>query len=317
MKFNDYRNTFMNYQETVSKNRIISSLVNQILEDFPKNIPSEIRKPIGDTFLQLSDMFKEVKTLGSEQSKTCEIGTKKWQISLSGESAQLKFPTNKDEKKKNAKGKPSLTDNLSVELIFILISQIGRDENIDDFPDVDFKTVHIHQTLVMHFSTFEGILADSLRAICCVQPNVLKKQNKLTWEEILSVNSWNALTEMITEKFVKDLGFQSLFEKIETFRKVFGLDITLTPDEISVLKDTEIVRNLVVHNAGKINIEYLNSHPTEKIVIGDNIPLSIEYLEHISTTLQNIAGDLYLKIASKYFGNPKDAKNCVVRHERK
>ena len=68
------------------------------------------------------------------------------------------------------------------------------------------------------------------------------------------------------------------------------------------MKKVELFRNLIVHNAGKINLDYIKLEPTEHPKLGEYVPLSSDYLEEVSNTLQLIASDIYLQVSKKYFG---------------
>ena len=90
----------------------------------------------------------------------------------------------KDESKENARaGQKTEADEIAgeiaLEILVLMTSCVGREERFDS-KDLNFQRLQSFQGLVMHFSSFEGILADSLRAICCVRPEVMKKKRAVS-----------------------------------------------------------------------------------------------------------------------------------------
>ena len=114
-------------------------------------------------------------------------------------------------------------------IIETYVAQIGQGKKGAEIDStLNIPRLLIYQNFVMLFSNFEGILADSFRAICLVKPEVLKKDKMIRVEEILSTKSWDGLISMLIDKAVLDMGYQNLQERIETFEKLFGLKINPT-----------------------------------------------------------------------------------------
>lgn len=302
MKWEDYRKIFLNYQQTVSETRLISLVTAQILKDFPNNIPKNIMTPAYQTMDKFAEVIQNI-VLSKGESDTDK--TKRPSKVKRKKNAQLNLPA-------KAIDAP---DQFANEILLVMIAYVGRKEAFR-FEDLNFERLQSFQALVMHFSNFEGILADSLRAICRVHPEVMRKKKTVEWEEILSLKSWQELIDMITEKFVRELGWQSLEARIDTFRTLFGLEISLTKEDISVLRTVELMRNLIVHNAGKIDLNYIKLEPTKNLKIGDAVPIDDAYLYHASHTLQVIASEIYLQVSMKYFGKKRsEAITCVAWRE--
>jgi hypothetical protein len=304
-EWEDYRKVFLNYQQTASETILISLVTEEILKDFPKNIPKNVGTPAFQTLSRISQSIIQAEKEFSE-GKAASHETKQ----------KLEKSENHFEESKKTKS-TELADKVAFEILCLMISSVGCDEKFD-FKNLDFSRLQNFQGLIMHFSNFEGILADSLRAICYVRPEVMKKKKTVEWEEILSLKSWQDIIDMLTEKFVYDLGWQSLEERVNTFRTLFGLELNFSEDEIAVLKKVELIRNLIVHNAGKVNADYLKLEPSEKLQIGDYVPFDKEFLEHVSRTLQSIAANIYLQISIKYFGKKKhEANTCILFRKKR
>ena len=313
MEWTDYRRVFLNYQQTVTQNRIISLLTNQILRNFPENLPKDIGVPARQALNQIIANMVKAKENKIEEINVPELGEIKFRIGYRRDEKGLnKFSLQMEDLKDENQREKVLETKLAIEMFGLISCAIGRKEKID-FKNFDFQRFNSFQSLIMHFSSFEGILADSIRVICSTRPEVMKKKRTIEWDEVLSVDSMQELIGILTDKFVREIGWQSLEERVNTFRELFGLEINLTNEEISTLKKVDLIRNLIVHNAGKANSEYLKLEPTQNLKIGDYIPISSEFLEHAAVSLQFIACDIYLEISKKYFGIDAEANTCVMK----
>ena len=191
MKWEDYRKIFMNYQQTVSETRLVSLITTQILKDFPNNIPRNLRAPAFRTLSRIAQAFTD---LTKDKPDTAET-----KISIG------------DKNKKKARANQKITtdetaEKFALEILDVMISCVGREEKKFSFKDLNFQRLQSFQGLVMHFSNFEGILADSLRAICCVRPEVMK--NKKLWNgkkycrSNHGRNLWTCLLKSLLETLV-------------------------------------------------------------------------------------------------------------------
>jgi hypothetical protein len=180
-------------------------------------------------------------------------------------------------------------------------------------PDLD--RTFISRELIMHFAYFVAFLSDSLRAICNTRPEVLKNsENTFNWEQIITCGSWEKILNKMTEDFIYDFGFLSIKKCINKIRNKFGILKQVPEEDIIVLEEASYVRNLLVHNGGRINLDYINKTGRKDFKIGALFPINIEYIETVFKTMQFLSNDLFFEISKKFF--KKEEKDCGYRFIR-
>jgi hypothetical protein len=122
---------------------------------------------------------------------------------------------------------------------------------------VQFSEAVYAQLLVMIFAHLDAFLTDTIRAICVIQPNVLKSQKQMDWASIIALGNWDALFETMTEKFVYEYGFKGVVKRIEKMQKDFGIKPAISEFTLLKIEVAEYVRNLLIHNGGRVNHEFL------------------------------------------------------------
>ena len=306
MQWENYRDIFLNYQQSESQTRLISLMAENIFKNFPQNLPEKIGKihneAVSDLFAVLQNQKNEVDSQQPDNNnekiyRICFADLKRVQVNGNGEISYLR-------------------GEYARCILELFSCSLGREET-DFKKTLNMERLLSSQSLVMHFSNFEGILADSFRAVCSARPEVMKKGRTIQIDKVLSTNSWSSLIAMIAETFVRELGYQSLEERVDTFNSFLGLKINLSDYEKGVLKKLDLTRNLIVHNAGKVNNEFLKFSDSDNLKIGDYIPLSNEYLKNTSWTLQFIASEIYLQISIKHFGKKEnEVDRCIIRRAK-
>jgi len=287
MKWEDYRGIYLDYEMTVTQTRLSSVISQQVLEDFPKNIPKEI-EPFARGFRRLKEIAETLMDYKKAMESQSTNSISKRNESISDKS------NNTDE----------LDEARFIDEFFTLFTLIAK-RGIK-LTDIDFRRIQLAQELVMHYSNFEGILSDNLRTACCVCPDIMKKTKTLQWEEVLSCGSWNRLLDMLVEKFVRDMGWTTLQKRLNIFTDFLNLDVHFDEEDAGVIKEVELTRNLIVHNGGKVNREYLRLKKAKNLKVGDYIPLDNDFLKLASITFQMLASEIYTEISKKYFGKNED-----------
>jgi hypothetical protein len=115
------------------------------------------------------------------------------------------------------------------------------------------------QQLVTVVAYTEAFLADTLRAICRLRPEIVQSsQKELTWALALSFPDRESLLAALIDDFVSSRvratdmkGFVTLFVKEQ------GLEFQLDPDDVASMALGEQVRHLLVHNGGRVDRKFL------------------------------------------------------------
>jgi len=156
-------------------------------------------------------------------------------------------------------------------------------------------------------STFEIMLQDVLVSVLIGFPKKIS-DIKLTVNEF--VENDNAIDAINTaaEKFVLGLMYKSLDEILRIFGKITGCDQSefLTEDQLKKLIEYKATRNLLLHNALRVNEIYiLKSGPYDRSQgldhpIGHLLSIDSVYLKDALITIKSVIGAIESGLKEKY-----------------
>ena len=273
LEWKDYTRIYQDYEISVHQARLISYLSSEVIKDFPYDM---------SRYYEIS-AFPKLR-------QAAEIVSKILKGFMEGRqpSKEVYETIEKDD---------SLAD-LAESLFYLFGLQVKRGALSER---MEFQRIQNFQELIIHHSNFDAFLSDSVRAICCKCPDVMKKSRVIQWEEILSCEGWDELMSMLVEMFVRDLGWGQLIKRLDELSKIFKLELRFHKDDVQSITELDVARNLIVHNGGKANQEYVNLKDTNDIEIGDYIPIDNGDLRRFSRTLQLVANDIFVEVSRKYF----------------
>jgi len=124
-------------------------------------------------------------------------------------------------------------------------------------PKPDFYPVIYAQELVMHLAHLDGFLADSLRAMCAARAELLCREEKVSWEEVVKAGSYETLLRLLVEEYVLRIRLAIRARQGLLLESVHGLIIPTEADLLATIGQAEAVRHLVVYNASRVSHEYI------------------------------------------------------------
>ena len=143
-----------------------------------------------------------------------------------------------------------------------------------------------------------------VKVLSKVKPELLKRKKEVTWDEIIDSGNWNTLINHIIEMYAYDFGWKTISEKLKFLRDKIGIKIDTNNDEEILLSDAENVRNIIVHNGGKVSLEFITRTGRTDLQIGDMYIVTIEFWDKVSQLVDYIANQLYLIVLAKFFDYP-------------
>ncbi len=168
--------------------------------------------------------------------------------------------------------------------------------------EINYERLLYQQELSILFAQLDAFMADTLRVICQLRPEVLKKNKQIDWATIVSAGGWQEVLDLLTEEYVFEFGWPPLPKRLKMLREQFGIELSLRDSDWALLEEAENIRNIVVHNGGRINKEYINRTGRCELIIGDFIPLTSAYLESAEEVLRMLVSSLFLAVSEKFFG---------------
>ena len=166
----------------------------------------------------------------------------------------------------------------------------------------DLESLICAQELVMLFAHLEAFMADSLRTICYARPDVLKGNKMIDWNTILSCGGWDELLDHLIERYVYEIGWESIQKRVNLLNQKFGLKIKFPETELKLIEEAEQIRHILVHNGGRINKKFITMTGRDDLVIDEPIKVKPKYVHQISIAMLALTSEIFRNVSEKFFG---------------
>ncbi len=278
-----YRQRYLDFQTALGQTRIVAFGAVIALDDFPMNLPGSFPRDLQNA---LSHFGKTV----LEAVETARARGESLTVDLSLDTL------------------PAEHRSIGESIVHMLMSYwLGRSEAGDQNPPKpDFRSIIYAQELVMHLAHLDGFLADSLRAMCVARPELLCREKKISWEEVVQAGSYESLLGLLVEEYVYEFGWQSARERVGKLESVHGLVIPTASSVLDAIDEAEQVRHLVVHNASRVSREYIRRAGKSDVQIGTPVSIQASLVAKVAASVQELAEDVFVAVAAKYFGKPHE-----------
>jgi hypothetical protein len=141
---------------------------------------------------------------------------------------------------------------------------------------------------------------DILGEVIITTPNILKSKETERLDLILSYDTIDELRIALAEKKIETL-FDAGIDKIEAFfLDRLGITLFKTDSDKDEFNQAVKNRNLIVHNRGRINKEYLKEFPNSGLDLNFILNFTYEDISRINLILSNFVANLDHEIASKF-----------------
>lgn len=117
------------------------------------------------------------------------------------------------------------------------------------------------------------------------RPETLKSSETMKYSEILVYNKIDELRLHIAERKIEALSYLGFANLIKYLSDELGMPITLSDDDLRRINEYIETRNLIVHNLGIVNRNYMIKTKPSNYKIGDKVQLDKDYLD---PAIQNI-----------------------------
>lgn len=268
MDWEMYRKKYYLFLTNLEASWFLTYIGTSLLSDFPKNLPLELKKTIEQPHSEVM----------SQLNKLCE---KKKKNKLDELDIRFKIP----------------------ELLF----HFYQLQSAMPVASIKFQWDHFirSQQLVMIFSYFDAFFSDSVRVICELYPDILRRNKHISWKDAL--DQQNNLYEHLVEAYVHDLGWMNSLERFKVLQKEVALKFDIPKSDLEQIRYAELIRNLIVHTGGRVTPEFLRRAGLDAkgLEIGDFITINYDFIEDISSTTIAVVGDLFKSVSTKFFGISK------------
>lgn len=141
---------------------------------------------------------------------------------------------------------------------------------------------------------------DILGEIIIKQPNILKSNETETYEFILNYDSIEEIRIALSEKKIESLFYKGIKDIEDFFKSRLNVDLFTSDEDRKEFNQAIKNRNIIVHNRGRINSEYLREFPDSNFKIGETLLFSYEAISNIHLIINNFVAHLDMNLANKY-----------------
>jgi len=269
-----YRTIYNTFYLSLNQRRILYLISRILLKDFPKSLPSNLAVPVARALEEV------VQVLGKEMEYSEDRLPRDSGVRFHSEDEAVADP------------------EIFARAAMIFAQQLMTGKEIRQ---LDFERLVCEQELTMVFAHLDAFWGDSVRAVCRVCPEVMKSGSTMKRETILSFAGWDPLIAHLVEEFVFEFTVTPVEKRVKLMRDRLGLPIQCPQSAIALLVEAETVRNVVVHNGGRITAESINRIGRSDLVVGDFVDVKHEYVSSVLSWACVVASVMFVEISKKFF----------------
>jgi hypothetical protein len=287
-----YAKKYHNSRVLIEQLTVLSIVANEVLKDFPRNLPTKL----GSFLLKIMEGMAEA----MRNSKLEPI---------EGSPGQLRVQTSVKFEESEDGEWPELVSSAT---------QILMSQSLVGLPfRLDFEGSLRAQEVVMLLAHLDGFMVETLRAVCRIRPEVLKKASKsASWEDIVECGGWEELLDFLSEKYSYEFGWmESIKNRISFLEEQFKLKLDIPSEDLVFIEKMENVRHVIVHNGGIVSKEYVSRTSESDLAIGTPVSITEIMITRLSTLTALLCERIYKQISVKFFSG-RQATTVSVSVER-
>jgi hypothetical protein len=168
------------------------------------------------------------------------------------------------------------------------------------FASKSYENMLSQMTYSRSIDNFILYLKNILAEIIEIKPELLKSGDKERLDYILGFNDIAELRRALADKKIENLFYSGFKDISDFFESRIGISIIASPeDEIQFVLMTK-VRNLIVHNGGKINSEFKKCFPDYPFEVSQSLRFSFKEILNQNAFLLKSVDSIDGKITRKF-----------------
>jgi hypothetical protein len=274
MEWDNYKKVYRNFEFSISQSMVMTLISHEVLKQWPESLPENTKKPLADARKQWRDLWTahfDDKITSEQFSAELDRVYKEWE---------------------RVEGQPALFK--TVMRMYLFRPDLASSE-------LDFNRIVNSQAFAMLFAHLDAFMADSIRAICHIRPEILKCDKKIEWVDIISCGTWDKLIDRLSEQYSFQFGWQSVAKRLDFLRNQIGLTLIFPDEKLKLIEDSEYIRNVVIHNGGNASQEYLDRSKRTDVSLGQPIPITLGSIRQLFSSISLLGDTLYKAIAKKFY----------------
>jgi len=291
MTWEDYRQSYCHFRLQVGLIEFLGQSITHQLRDFPKALPPQLLSRLA-AFSRFAAHH-----VGGPEDEAAEV-MKAWG------SAARQIMRHQDLTYQDAlvvgQGPERLSLDRATLAICVALAELKVPASV-----MRFERFLWSQQVIMVFAHLEGFMAQSLRAVCCAEPeriNLCKKHVDL--DAIVEAGDLNELA-IVIDQCAYDMSRGPLLDRISYFQEKFGVVLDMPPNVDKALDTANEVRNVLVHNDGRISSKFVERSGRADLQVGQWMLLTDEYVQTVLLYASLMGEHLFKAVSGDYYGKKR------------
>lgn len=134
------------------------------------------------------------------------------------------------------------------------------------------EAAYSRNVVITTISMFDSFLSDLTRFLLIIHPDAISKERQVKVGEILACSNFSGVLDTIIGKYVHELAYKSIRDRIQYLNQVFGIDISAFSDQLEKLQKYADLRNLLIHDTSNFRYHSNRGRGRLRVVQRNDIP---------------------------------------------
>jgi hypothetical protein len=143
-------------------------------------------------------------------------------------------------------------------------------------------------------------LSEMLQLVFQQEPRILRSAAQMRVDEILAYDSMDDLVREITRRRVDDLARKGFFSILVFIKDTLGVEIKLPEKTLAGVTLAIAIRNIIVHNGGRVNERFVTLTNRSDVQLGLQYPFSPAEVMSWRADLEHVAEAIDISLVKKF-----------------
>ena len=147
---------------------------------------------------------------------------------------------------------------------------------------------------------FHSYMSDVLLRVFLARPETLRTGAKVEVREVLECESIQDFASRMAEKRVDDLAYGGFKAVRKYLSDRLGVEVDFDPEQLKMAVEAVAMRNIVVHNRGRVNERFRREAARTDLAVGDSVPLNVSDALASGRALMDVAQSIDDALIAKF-----------------
>jgi hypothetical protein len=153
----------------------------------------------------------------------------------------------------------------------------------------EFQRICDEAILGRTVDAFDRYLVGVVELVLRREPRLLRSKATLQADELLTYTSIEEIIERLLTKKIDELSFAGFGAILDYVRGKLGASIEITDDALAKATTAIAVRNIIVHNGGRVNRRFTEQTKLKDLALGAVYPIDATSVQTWVTALRHVA----------------------------